>query len=139
MPDKNINRRPHTIRGRQQGPGPRRVESSYPTPAPDEVPAEGASGEQDESVPAHPKDKIGRRGSVMCPHCSAMVQAVRLERHIQRRHSETLPPAPLPEAPPPVRQKASPFVTCPTCGKTMHRRFLAEHRKQHEPTGIPPK
>ena len=87
----------------------------------------------DDSIPGRNSDKVGRRGSVMCPHCSAMVQAGRMERHIARRHSETLPPEPIP-APslPPSRPKASPFVTCPICGKTMHRHFLAGHRKLHE-------
>ena len=87
----------------------------------------------DNSNQGRSTDKIGRRGSVMCPHCSAMVQAGRMERHVARRHPETLPPEPvivLPQEP--SRPKASPFVTCSTCGKTMHRHFIAGHRKLHE-------
>ena len=118
-------------RGRPQGPGPTRPGTLPPLTAPgaslDSIP-----GEEGLALPLRLPEKIGRRGSVMCPHCGAMVQAVRLDRHIQRRHSETLPPPPEPPAPRVPMRKPSPFETCPTCGKTMHRRFLAGHRKLHE-------
>jgi hypothetical protein len=88
-------------------------------------------------IPDSNPNKNFRPGSVMCPHCSARVQAVRLERHILRRHSETLPPVPDPQLSKPVTRKSSPFETCAVCGKTMHRRILLEHRKQHETPKTP--
>jgi hypothetical protein len=86
----------------------------------------------EDSIPGRGPEKAGRRGEVKCPHCSAMVHPVRLDRHIQRRHSDLLPAVP-DAAPAPVHRKASPFVPCPVCGKVMHRRFLVEHSKQHKP------